>query len=94
MDREKMATYLTSFNTPPPIAARFHNLTGVTVADLLKAGGRFSPSAGVWTFPDSSRGQFLSPRGMIESVFKIVKERDIETSGALDSTWRKLQRER
>jgi len=90
----QLSSYTTSFDAPPPIASRFHNLTGVTVADLLKSGGRFSPAEDCWRFPDGSRGRFLSPRGMIESVFKIVKDGDVETSGALDSTWRKLQRER
>ena len=66
-----MGSYTNPYKTPPPVAARFHNHIGVTVAELLKSGGRFSPTAGVWTFPDGSRGQFLLPGGMIESVFKI-----------------------
>ena len=85
---------MASYNAPPPLAARFHNLTGVTVADLLKSGGKFSPIAGVWTFPDGSRGQFLSSCGMVDSVFKIVNDGEIDRFEALDSTWRRVERRR
>ncbi len=52
---------------------QFHNTPGVTVGELVKAGAKFSPDAGVWRFPDGSRGQFVWIKGMTNRFFQAVE---------------------
>ena len=89
-----MLLEMTHCKTPPQAAQRFHNLTGVTVGSLVKSGGRFSPAADLWRFPDGSCGKFLASDGLCGRVFKVVKDGVIEEFGALDSTWRRTREAR
>jgi hypothetical protein len=55
-----------------PVAKQFHNLPGVSIGQLLKAGGKFHATTGVWVFQDGSKGRFISPTATLDHFFQAI----------------------